>query len=267
MDIYKSHAITRAHFADFLYKNGYVSGRKEAFERYIGSDCPAFVQRKGISPEKGIKLIQQAQGVPILAHPYAYRLSEKHLDELISNLKDHGLAGIEAFYSAHGMSETDKVRNYAKKYDLMLSGGSDYHGKNKPNHHMGYGHGNLGETMDRIQVKAFLYTAVRNKALNELEHSKVVYEYAQNVIEKKKDSFFHDAIVEEETYRIVSEAINKLPDQMKAIMQLSLEGKKNAEIADRLNISTETVHTLKKIAYKKLRENLKDYYYFLLFFI
>ena len=109
------------------------------------------------------------------------------------------------------------------------------------------------------QVKAFLYTAVRNKALNELEHSKVVYEYAQNVIEKKKDSFFHDAIVEEETYRIVSEAINKLPDQMKAIMQLSLEGKKNAEIADRLNISTETVHTLKKIAYKKLRENLKDY--------
>lgn len=115
--------------------------------------------------------------------------------------------------------------------------------------------------------KAFLYTAVRNKALNELEHSKVVYEYAQNVIEKKKDSFFHDAIVEEETYRIVSEAINKLPDQMKAIMQLSLEGKKNAEIADRLNISTETVHTLKKIAYKKLRENLKDYYYFLLFFI
>ena len=117
------------------------------------------------------------------------------------------------------------------------------------------------------QVKAFLYTVVRNKALNELEHSKVVYEYAQNVIEKKKDSFFHDAIVEEETYRIVSEAINKLPDQMKAIMQLSLEGKKNAEIADRLNISTETVHTLKKIAYKKLRENLKDYYYFLLFFI
>ena len=77
------------------------------------------------------------------------------------------------------------------------------------------------------QVKAFLYTAVRNKALNELEHSKVVYEYAQNVIEKKKDSFFHDAIVEEETYRIVSEAIDKLPDQMKAIMQLALADKKN----------------------------------------
>ena len=104
------------------------------------------------------------------------------------------------------------------------------------------------------QVKAFLYTAVRNKALNELEHSKVVWEYAQKVIEKKKDSFFHDAVVEEETYRIVAEAIDMLPAQMKAIMKLAMEGKKNNEIAEHLNVSAETVHTLKRIAYKKLRE-------------
>lgn len=116
------------------------------------------------------------------------------------------------------------------------------------------------------QVKAFLYTAVRNKSLNELEHSKVVLEYARKVIEKKKDSFFHDAVVEEETYRILKEAIDKLPDQMRAIMLLAMEGKKNGEIAAALNVSAETVHTLKKIAYKKLREYLKDYYYFLFFF-
>ena len=94
------------------------------------------------------------------------------------------------------------------------------------------------------QVKAFLYTAVRNKALNELEHSKVV----------------------EETYRILAEAIDKLPDQMRAIMRLAMEGKKNAEIAEQLNVSVETVHTLKKIAYKKLRIYLKEYYYFLILF-
>lgn len=117
------------------------------------------------------------------------------------------------------------------------------------------------------QVKAFLYTAVRNKALNELEHTKIVYEYAQKIIEKKTDSFFHDAIIEEETYRIVSGAINKLPDQMRAIMRLSLEGKKNQEIADLLYISLETVRSLKKIAYKKLRAYLKDYYYLLFLFI
>ena len=117
------------------------------------------------------------------------------------------------------------------------------------------------------QVKSFLYTAVRNQALNELEHSKVVYEYTQKVIAKETDSFFHDAIVEEETFRILSEAIGKLPGQMKAIMTLALEGKKNPEIAELLNVSTETVHTLKKTAYKKLRKCLNDYYYTLLLFI
>ena len=116
------------------------------------------------------------------------------------------------------------------------------------------------------QVKAFLYTAVRNHALNELEHSKVAHEYEQKIIAKKADAFFRDAIVEEETFRILSEAIEKLPTQMRAIMQLALEGKKNAEIAERLNVSPETVHTLKKVAYKKLRAFLTDYYYCLLLF-
>lgn len=113
------------------------------------------------------------------------------------------------------------------------------------------------------QVKSFLYTSVRNKALNELEHSKIVIEYAQKVVEKKTDSFFHDTVIEEESYRILSEAIDKLPGQMRAIMRLALDGKKNAEIAEQLNISYETVHTLKKNAYKKLREYLKGYYYLL----
>ena len=110
------------------------------------------------------------------------------------------------------------------------------------------------------QVKAFLYT-------NELEHSKVAHEYEQKIIAKKADAFFRDAIVEEETFRILSEAIEKLPTQMRAIMQLALERKKNAEIAERLNVSPETVHTLKKVAYKKLRAFLTDYYYCLLLFI
>lgn len=117
------------------------------------------------------------------------------------------------------------------------------------------------------QVKAFLYTTVRNKALNELEHSRVISEYTQKIIEKEKEDFFHDAVIEEETYRILTAAIDKLPEQMKAIMRLALEGKKNTEIAEHLNISTETVHTLKKMAYKKLRVYLKEYYYLIVFLI
>lgn len=117
------------------------------------------------------------------------------------------------------------------------------------------------------QVKSFLYTAAKNKALNELEHNKVVNEYAQKVIEKQKDTFFHDRIIEKETYHILIDAIDKLPTQMKAIMKLALEGKNNSEIAEALNVSNETIHTLKKLAYRKLREYLKEYYYLIFFFL
>ena len=117
------------------------------------------------------------------------------------------------------------------------------------------------------QIKSFLYTAIRNKALNELEHAKVVNEYAQKVVELQKESFFHDGVIEEESYRILIEAIDKLPPQMKAIMQLALEGKSNSEIAETLNVSGETVHSLKKIAYRKLREYLKEYYYLVFYFL
>ncbi|MDE5678328.1 RNA polymerase sigma-70 factor [Phocaeicola sp.] len=113
------------------------------------------------------------------------------------------------------------------------------------------------------QVKSFLYTAAKNKALNELEHCKVVDEYARKMVDKQKDSFFHDKIIEEETYNILINAIDKLPPQMKAIMSLAFEGKSNPEIAEALHVSNETVRTLKKTAYRKLRTYLKEYYYLL----
>ena len=117
------------------------------------------------------------------------------------------------------------------------------------------------------QIKSFLYTSVRNKSLNELEHTKVMNEYAQKVMEMGKDSFFQDKVIAEESYRILVDAIDKLPPQRKNIMRLALEGKTNPEIAEALNISGETVHSQKKIAYRKLRGYLKDYYYLLFYFL
>ena len=92
-------------------------------------------------------------------------------------------------------------------------------------------------------------------------------EYAQKVMEMGKDSFFQDKVIAEESYRILVDAIDKLPPQMKNIMRLALEGKTNPEIAEALNISGETVHSQKKIAYRKLRGYLKDYYYLLFYFL
>lgn len=117
------------------------------------------------------------------------------------------------------------------------------------------------------QVKAYLYTSVRNKALNVLEHRKVVSEYERKVLDKAQESFFHDKVIAEESYRILVNAIDKLPQQMRNIMQLALEGKTNPEIADALNVSGETVHSQKKTAYRKLREYLKDYYYLVFLYL
>ena len=124
-----------------------------------------------------------------------------------------------------------------------------------------------GEFSYLYQVKSFLYTAVRNGALNELEHRKVVGAYAGKIADKAEEAFFRDHVVEEETYRILLAAIGKLPDQTRRVMMLALEGNDNKKIAASLNIADGTVHTLKKIAYKRLREELKEYFYLLLPFI
>lgn len=113
------------------------------------------------------------------------------------------------------------------------------------------------------QAKSFLYTSVKNKALNELSHNHVVQQYIAKETEKKTETFFFDKMVEEETYRILTEAIDMLPPRMCQIMKLALEGKSNPEIAEALSVSADNVHTLKKKAYVKLRTYLKGHYYLL----
>lgn len=117
------------------------------------------------------------------------------------------------------------------------------------------------------QVKSFLYTSLRNAAVNELDHQKVVSKYIAGIQIKQDESFFRDHVVEEETYRILVTAIEKLPGQTRKVMYLALEGHENKKIAEIMEVSDGTVHTLKKIAYKRLRENLKDYFYLLLLFV
>ncbi len=117
------------------------------------------------------------------------------------------------------------------------------------------------------QVKAFLFTTIRNKSLNEIEHSNVVNEYAAKVIGKNHESFFYDNLVEDEVYRMLVQAIDKLPKQMRNIMLLALEGMPNGEIARQMDVSVETVRSLKKIAYRKLRVSLNEYYYLVFLFI
>lgn len=135
--------ITRAHYAKFLLDHGYVKSMKEAFDRYIGDHCPYFVPREKVTPQQAVELILQADGIPILAHPILYHMSDDRLETLVSRLKDAGLMGIEAIYSTYSAAEERQIRKLAEKYDLAVSGGSDFHGANKPGLDLGVGYGKL----------------------------------------------------------------------------------------------------------------------------
>ncbi len=83
----------------------------------------------------------------------------------------------------------------------------------------------------------------------------------------ESEAYFENEVIRQETYLLVRKAVGALPVQMRKIIELAMQGKKNAEIAAQLSISEGTVHTLKKTAYKKLRDRLQEYFYLLLFWI
>ena len=135
--------LTRAHYAKYMWEKGFVKSMSEAFDRYIGDHAPCFLPREKVTPMQAVELILRARGVPILAHPVLYHLSDERLDKLVAQLKGVGLAGIEAIYSTYTSSEERQMRALADKYDLLISGGSDFHGTTKPSLDLGCGYGKL----------------------------------------------------------------------------------------------------------------------------
>ena len=135
--------LTRAHFAEYLYKVGAVKEIRDAFKKYLNEDGPYYVLRKYMSPKEAIALIQEAGGIPVLAHPLIYRLPEHQLKELIVSLKADGLMGLEVMHSTNVNNDESYLRGLASTYGLIPTGGSDFHGNVKPDIQMGCGRGNL----------------------------------------------------------------------------------------------------------------------------
>jgi len=117
-------SIGRAHVAQALLEKGYISSFKEAFSKYIGHDCPAYVGREKLVPVAAVQLILQTNGLPVLAHPF----TSLNPEAMIKELKTVGLAGIEAYYAGYLPAEVSSLLNLAQKYDLIPTGGTDYHG-------------------------------------------------------------------------------------------------------------------------------------------
>lgn len=143
MATYGESVITRAHYARFMLDKGYIKSLPEAFERYIGDNAPCFIPREKVTPTQGIELILSAGGIPVLAHPLLYKMGKDRLNTLVEELKAAGLVALEAIYSTYAPSDEREMRALAKKHNLLISGGSDFHGAAKPGLELGNGYGKL----------------------------------------------------------------------------------------------------------------------------
>ncbi len=135
--------VTRAHFARVLIEEGVAKTKEEVFKKYLGPGCKYYLPKPDVSPEYVISLINQAGGMAFLAHPLIYKLNYDQIETMVRTLIPAGLRGIEAYHSSVNGYEGDRLRSLAKKYDLLVSGGSDFHGANKPDIDLGCGRGNL----------------------------------------------------------------------------------------------------------------------------
>ena len=150
--------VGRPHFATVMIRKGIVTERQEAFDKYLAEGGAAYVQKLAVSPGECTAMIRNAGGVAVLAHPKLVRFpAGEDIDSLLTNLKNAGLEGLECYYSLHSEEETTCYLELAKKYELLVTGGSDYHGGNKPEIKVGTGMGNLRvpvECADKLEARA-----------------------------------------------------------------------------------------------------------------
>jgi len=135
--------IGRVHLAKLIVKKGYASSIKEAFMRWIADDRPGYVKKEGYDEREVIELINKNGGVSVLAHPNQIKKGHTGREQIVQRLKGYGLMGIEVYYCDNTESETQEALDFAQKYNLVATGGSDFHGSNKPSIDIGRGKGNL----------------------------------------------------------------------------------------------------------------------------
>jgi predicted metal-dependent phosphoesterase TrpH len=134
----------RPHFARLMVSKGYVPHYRAAFDLYLDESASAYVDREEPALEDGIRLIRDAGGMSSLAHPVRLGLTNAEQEEdLIAGMARRGLDAIEAYHSDHDASDTRRYLSLASKHGLRVTGGSDFHGDNKPNVRLGQGPGTL----------------------------------------------------------------------------------------------------------------------------
>ena len=117
-------SVGRPHIAQAMLEKGYITSFKEAFDKYIAREGPAYVEREKMMPAEAVKLIVRNNGLAVMAHPFTVA----DVEAMIVELKPAGLVGIEAYYKNYSAEGKSHLLGLAGKYDLIITGGTDYHG-------------------------------------------------------------------------------------------------------------------------------------------
>jgi predicted metal-dependent phosphoesterase TrpH len=145
-----SGSIGRPHIAQAMLEKGYITSFKEAFNKYIGLGGPAYIERHKITPQEAVALIIKSNGLPVLAHP----LTIIDPEMMIAGLKAVGLVGMEVHYNGYTEDERNMLARLARNYDLIATGGSDYHGIDDSTETMIGSAGVPYESVDRLIAEA-----------------------------------------------------------------------------------------------------------------
>ena len=135
----------RPHFARVMVEKGYVPDMETAFREYLDESARAYVERQDPQLSESIARVRDAGGIPSLAHPVRiFRNDYEKVDVLIADMIPHGLTALEAYHSDHKPKDVEHYLRVAERYGLAITGGSDFHGANKPRIQLGTGNnGNL----------------------------------------------------------------------------------------------------------------------------
>ena len=133
--------IGRPHFGELLVEFGLARDVSDAFARFVGKGQKYYVPRTTIDIDTSVEAVVASGGVPVLAHPFQYKKSDGELRELIERCMDRGLRGIACRYSGYDAEQVAYLESLAEEYGLLKTGGSDFHGENKPHISLGTGIG------------------------------------------------------------------------------------------------------------------------------
>lgn len=135
--------LCRAHFAQIMVRKGYAESVQDCFKKYLSVGCYAYSNKQALLPHEAVSLIHEAGGIAVAAHLHLIKMEDAPLKEFLRSLIPHGLDGVEGYYTDYTPDMEQRYRAMAKELGLVLSGGTDYHGANKPHISIGRGRGGL----------------------------------------------------------------------------------------------------------------------------